>query len=74
MIWPLLVALSLQHVRIAKLPAKIWPHFISPRKLCSYRMGELGLLLGKMDRTLAEMSNSIEAFTDGCTLMGNISV
>ncbi|KAH7867126.1 hypothetical protein Vadar_029110 [Vaccinium darrowii] len=49
------LAFSLQHLKIVKLLAKIWPHFISPRKLCSYGMGELGLLLGKLDRTLKEM-------------------
>ncbi|KAF7142984.1 hypothetical protein RHSIM_Rhsim05G0226000 [Rhododendron simsii] len=47
-------AFSLQHLRIAKLLAKLWPHFISPRKL-SCGMGELGLLLGKLDRTIKEM-------------------
>ncbi|XP_028054510.1 protein SIEL-like [Camellia sinensis] len=45
----------LQYLRVVKLMAKIWLRFISPRKVCLYGMGEVGLLLGKLDTTLREM-------------------
>ncbi|XP_028111999.1 LOW QUALITY PROTEIN: protein SIEL-like [Camellia sinensis] len=49
------IAFMLQYLRVVKLMAKIWLRFISPRKVCLYGMGEVGLLLGKLDTTLREM-------------------
>ncbi|KAL6959592.1 hypothetical protein U1Q18_039746 [Sarracenia purpurea var. burkii] len=49
------LAFMLQYFSIMKLLAKIWPYLISPRKHCTYRIGELGLLLEKLDRALRKM-------------------
>ncbi|GMP51385.1 hypothetical protein CsSME_00017636 [Camellia sinensis var. sinensis] len=49
------IAFMLQYLRVVKLMAKIWLRFISPRKVCLYGMGEVGILLGKLDTTLREM-------------------
>lgn len=49
------LAFTFQYLRVVKLLAKVWEHFLPPRKTQSYRIGELNLLLGKLDRNLKEM-------------------
>ncbi|KAK2981773.1 hypothetical protein RJ640_010290 [Escallonia rubra] len=49
------LAFTLQYVRAVKLLGKAWMHFISKRKRCFHGTGELGLLLGKLDRILGDM-------------------
>ncbi|XAR68759.1 hypothetical protein NMG60_11000117 [Bertholletia excelsa] len=50
-----IVAFMLQYLKILKLLAKIWLHFFSLRKFCSFGLGELGLLMAKLDKTLREV-------------------
>ena len=49
------VAFSLQYLCIMELLAKVWTHFLPPRKIQSHTIGELNLLLEKLDRNLKEM-------------------
>ncbi|KAK3032868.1 hypothetical protein RJ639_037045, partial [Escallonia herrerae] len=49
------LAFTLQYLRAVKLLGNAWVHFISKRKCCFHGTGELGLLLGKLDRILRDM-------------------
>lgn len=46
---------ALQYLRVVKLLGKAWMHFMPRRKLYSNRIGDLGFILGKLDKNLLEM-------------------
>ncbi|XP_059462370.1 protein SIEL isoform X2 [Corylus avellana] len=52
------VAFTLQYLRVMKHLAKVWEHFLPAKKLCSSGMGELDLVLGKLDIGLREMRST----------------
>jgi len=49
------VAFTLQYLRVMKQLAKVWEHFLPAKKLCSSGIGELDLVLGKLDIGLREL-------------------
>lgn len=48
-------AFSLQYIKVVKLLVKVWEHFAPTKKLHCYEIGELQLLLGKLDSRLADI-------------------
>lgn len=49
------LSFTLQYIKTVKLLVKVWGHFLPPKYLCSYKMGTLDLLLGKLDRRLTDL-------------------
>ncbi|KAM4079004.1 hypothetical protein ACB094_09G083100 [Castanea mollissima] len=49
------VAFTLQYLQVIKQLAKVWEHFLPAKKLCSSGLGELDLVLGKLDMRLREL-------------------
>lgn len=49
------VAFTLQYLQVIKQLAKVWEHFLPAKKLCSSGLGELDLILGKLDMRLREL-------------------
>ncbi|KAJ0089190.1 hypothetical protein Patl1_31448 [Pistacia atlantica] len=49
------LAFTLQYIQVVKLLVKVWEHFSSMKKLHYYEVGELELLLGKLDSGLADI-------------------
>lgn len=49
------LAFTLQYLRVLKLLTKVWQQFVPMKKLCHYELGELELLLGKLERRLTEL-------------------
>ncbi|XP_059668082.1 protein SIEL isoform X3 [Cornus florida] len=49
------VFFTLQYLRFMKQLARTWVHFVFPRKHCSHGIGDLALVLAKLDRSLKEM-------------------
>jgi integrator complex subunit 4 len=52
------VAFTLQYLRVIKHLAKVWEHFLPAKKLFSSGMGELDIVLGKLDIGLREMRST----------------
>lgn len=49
------VAFTLQYLQAIKQLAKVWEHFLPAKKFCSSGLGELDLVLGKLDMRLKEL-------------------
>ncbi|KAJ0087630.1 hypothetical protein Patl1_31437 [Pistacia atlantica] len=49
------LAFTLQYIQVVKLLVKVWEHFAPMKKLHYYEVGELELLLGKLDSRLADI-------------------
>ncbi|XP_031284736.1 protein SIEL-like [Pistacia vera] len=49
------LAFTLQYIQVVKLLVKVWEHFAPMKKFHYYEVGELELLLGKLDSRLADI-------------------
>ncbi|KAI4356079.1 hypothetical protein L6164_000129 [Bauhinia variegata] len=57
------VAFTLQYVRIIKLLAELWQHFLPAKRFCSRGMGELDLKLAKLARSVKELRSRFIGFS-----------